>query len=71
MKMLMQNLKLTEIKLYKEEQSKLEEQLSSLINTSKYDLSSSWPLGESSILLNFVTFNFLRLCQKLQILGSL
>ena len=63
MKMLMQNVKLTEIKLYKEEQSKLEEQLSSLINTSKYDLSSSWPLGESSLLI-------IQLCQTNKFSGS-
>ena len=43
--------------------TKLEEQLSSLINTSKYDLSSSWPLGESSLLI-------IQLCQTNKFSGS-
>ena len=45
MKLLMQNLKLDEIKHYSNQLSKLDSELSSLINTSKYDLAPSWPTG--------------------------
>ena len=45
MKMLMQNIKLTEMRHYKNEQAKIEAEIQSLINTSKYDLTVSWPLG--------------------------
>ena len=46
MKLLMQNLKLDEIKQYSNQLSKLDSELSSLINTSKYDLAPSWPTGK-------------------------
>ena len=48
----MQNLKLNEINLYNNQLSKLETDLYNLINTSKYDLSTSWPTGD--LLSNFV-----------------
>ena len=47
MKMMMQNVKLEEIKHYDDQLSKLEDELYSLINTSKYDLPTSWPLGDN------------------------
>ena len=46
MKKMMQNLKLNEINLYNNQLSKLETDLYNLINTSKYDLSTSWPTGD-------------------------
>jgi len=45
MKMMMKNIKLDEMKYFDGELSKLEEDLESLINTSKYDIASGWPLG--------------------------
>ena len=48
MKLLMQNLKLDEIKEYSNQLSKLDSELSSLINTSKYDLAPSWPTGRDT-----------------------
>ena len=45
MKMMMKNIKLDEMKYFDSELSKLEEELESLINTSKYDIASGWPLG--------------------------
>ena len=45
MKMMMKNIKLDEMKYFDSELSNLEEELESLINTSKYDIASGWPLG--------------------------
>jgi len=45
MKLLMQNLKLDEVKQFNNQLVKLETELYDLINTSKYDLSSDWPTG--------------------------
>jgi len=45
MKLLMQNLKLDEVKKFNNQLSKLETELYNLIDTSKYDLSSDWPTG--------------------------
>ena len=45
MKMMMKNIKLDEMKYFDAELSKLEEDRESLINTSKYDIASGWPLG--------------------------
>ena len=46
MKMMMKNIKLDEMKYYDSELSNLEEELESLINTSKYDIAPGWPLGK-------------------------
>jgi len=43
--MIMKNVKLDEMKYLDSELSKLEEELESLITTSKYDMSAGWPLG--------------------------
>ena len=48
MKMMMKNIKLDEMKYFDSELSNLEEELEALINTSKYDLASGWPLGTLS-----------------------
>ena len=48
MKMIMKNVKLDEMKYLDSELSKLEEELESLITTSKYDMSAGWPLGRMS-----------------------
>ena len=53
MKMMMQNVKLEEIKHYDDQLSKLEDELYSLINTSKYDLPTSWPLGDNEFQRHF------------------
>ena len=56
MKLLMQNLKLDEVKKFNNQLSKLETELYNLIDTSKYDLSSDWPTG-SYFQLNTLMFH--------------
>jgi len=45
LKMLLHSLNLNEARLFTEDIDKLEEDISALINTSKYDLTPTWPLG--------------------------
>ena len=45
MKTLLHSVNLNQVKLINEEIESLSEELSLLINTSKYDLSPAWPLG--------------------------
>ena len=44
--MLLHSLNLNEARLFTEDIDKLEEDIGALINTSKYDLTPTWPLGE-------------------------
>ena len=72
MKMMMKNIKLDEMKYYDSELSNLEEELESLINTSKYDIAPGWPLGKFKRNCYIVMVTWcLRLCSKFQVVGQI